>query len=59
MVNNCAKRFKAKNVFAGKRNFFMNKAKKEKNFSVESFVESFRSMPTFKSTRKGKKCFFD
>ena len=37
MVNDCAKRCEAKNVFAGKRNFSLNKAKKEKkNFFVES-----------------------
>ena len=30
MVNDCAKRCEAKNVFTGKRNFFLNKAKKEK-----------------------------
>ena len=36
MVNDCAKRCSAKNVFAGKRNFSLNKAKKE-NFFVESF----------------------
>ena len=38
MVNDCAKPCKAKNVFARKRNFSLNKAKKEKkNFFVESF----------------------
>ena len=38
MVNDCAERCKAKNVFAGKRNFALNKAKKEnkKDFFVES-----------------------
>ena len=37
MVNDCAKRCQAKNVFAGKRNFSLNKAKKEeKNFFAES-----------------------
>ena len=30
MVNDCSKRCHAKNVFAGKRNFSLNKAKKEK-----------------------------
>ena len=37
MVNDCAKRCWAKNVFAGKRYFSLNKAKEEKkNFLVES-----------------------
>ena len=37
MVNDCAKHCLAKNVFAGKRNLSLNKAKKEKkNFFVES-----------------------
>ena len=55
MVNGCAKRCQTKNVFAGKRNFSLNKAKKEKkNF----FCEKVGSMPTLGSTRKGKKCFF-
>ena len=37
MVNDCAKHCQAKNVFAGKQNFSLNKAKKEKkNFFVES-----------------------
>ena len=42
-----------KNVFAGKRYFSLNKAKEEKNL----FCGKFGSMPTFRSTRKGKKCF--
>ena len=37
MVNDWAKHCLAKNVFAGKRNFALNKAKKgKKNFFVES-----------------------
>ena len=37
MVNGCAKRCYAKNVFARKRNFSLNKAKqRKKNFFVES-----------------------
>ena len=38
MENDCTKRcYKAKNVFAGKRNFSLNKAKKgKKNFFVEN-----------------------
>jgi len=53
MVNDWAKRYLAKNVFAGKRNFSLNKAKKGKKL----FCGRFGSMPTFRSTRKGKKCF--
>ena len=37
--------------FAGRRNFFLNKAKKK------VFVKNLD--PTFRSTRKGKKCFCD
>ena len=36
MVNDCAKHCGAKNVFAGKRYFCLNKAKKEITFCVES-----------------------
>ena len=40
MVNDCAKHCLAKNVFAGKRSFSLNKAKKKKkNFFVESLVQ--------------------
>ena len=42
------------NVFAGKRNFSLNKAKKEK----KHFCGKPGSMLTFRSTRNGKKCFF-
>jgi len=55
VVNDCAKRCLDKNVFAGKKNFSLNKAKKKKKL----FCGKFRSMPTFRSTRKGKKCFCD
>ena len=45
---------KTKNVFVGMPNFSLNKDKKEKkNF----FCGKFGSIPTFRSTRKGKKCF--
>jgi len=54
VVNDCAKHCLAKNIFAGKQNFSLNKAKKKK-----LFCGKFRSMPTFRSTRKGKKCFCD
>ena len=41
MVNDCAKRCKAKNVFAGKRNFSLNKAKKEKKtFSWKVWINA-------------------
>ena len=40
--------------FAGKRNVSLNKAKKKKRF-----CRKFGSIPTFRSTRKGKKCFCD
>ena len=43
------------NDFAGKRNFSLNKAKKEKKTLL---CGKFGSMPTFRRTRKGKKCFF-
>jgi len=52
MVNDCAKHCWAKNVFARKRNFTLNKAKKLKR----KFCGKFGSMPTFRSMRKGKKC---
>ena len=39
----------------GKRNFCLNKAKKEKK---KRFCGKFGSMPTFRSMLKGKKCFF-
>ena len=55
MVNNCTKRCYGKNVFAGKRKFSLNKAKKEKK---KLFCRKSGSMPTFRSTRKGKKCVF-
>ena len=43
MVNDCAKCCKTKNVFTGKRNFSLNKAKKEKkNFFVESLDQCWR-----------------
>ena len=54
MVNDCAKRCEAKNVFAGKRNFSLNKAKTEKKI-----VETLDQIPTFRSKRKGKKCVCD
>ena len=41
MANDCAKRCLAKNFFAGERNFFLNKAKK--NVFVESLDEFRRS----------------
>ena len=40
-------------IFAAKQNSSLNKAKKEKKNSGK-----FGSMPMFRSTRKGKKCFF-
>ena len=43
---------KLKIIFAGKRNFSSNKAKK-------TLCGKFGSIPTFRSTRKGKKCFCD
>ena len=43
----------AENGFAGKRNFSVNKARKEKKL----FCGKVGSMPTLRSTRKGKKCF--
>ena len=42
-------------TFAGKRNFSLNKAKKDKK---KLFCGKFGSMPTFRGTRKGRKCFF-
>jgi len=42
-----------KMFFAGKQNFSLNKAVKEK----KTFYGKFGSMPTFRSTRKGKKYF--
>ena len=41
-------------ISAGKRNFSLNKAKNRN----KTFCGKFGSMPTFRSTRKGKKCFF-
>ena len=46
---------KLKIFFAGKRNFSLNKAKKEKHF----FGGKFGSIPTFRHTQKGKRCFCD
>ena len=43
------------NVFAGKRYFSLNRAKKRRK---KLFCGKFGSTPTFRSTRKGKKCFF-
>ena len=54
MVNDCAKGCWAKNVFAGRRYFSLNKTRKENKL----FCGKFGSMSTFRSTRKGKKCFF-
>ena len=56
MVNGCAKRCQAKTFFAGKQNFSLNKAKKKKR---KRFCGKFGSSPTFRNTRKGKKCFYD
>ena len=52
MVNDCAKHCWAKNVFARKRKFTLNNAKKMK----KKFCGQFGSMPTFRSMQKGKKC---
>ena len=42
-------------MFARKRNFSLNKTKKLKSV----FCGKFGSIPTFRSTRKDKKCFRD
>ena len=53
MVNDFAKRCKTRNVFAGKRNFSLNKAKKEKkNFFCGKFV------PTLEVREKARNGFF-
>ena len=51
MVNDCAKRCKTFFFFAGKRNFFLNKAKKEKKpFCVES-LDQFRRLEVREKAR--------
>ena len=53
MAIDCGKRCKPNFFSAGKQNFSLNKAKKT------TFFEKFGSIPTFRSRRKGKKCFCD
>ena len=51
MVNDCVKRCLTKNVFARKRNFSLNKAKKEKKtFFVES-LDQFRRLEVREKAR--------
>ena len=51
MVNGCAKRCQAKNVFAGKPNFSLNKSKKEKEtFFVES-LDQYRRLEVREKAR--------
>ena len=56
MVNDCAKRCYAKNVFAGKRNFSLNKAKKEKK---KFFVESLDQRRRLEVREKERNAFCD
>ena len=60
MVNDCTKRCYTKSFFTGKQNFSLNtcKAKSEKKLWKKK-KRNFGWIPTFRSTRKGKKCFCD
>ena len=56
MVNDCSKRCKTKNVFTGKRNFSLNKAKKEKK---TFFVNSLDQRRRLEVREKARNVFCD
>ena len=59
MVNDCARRCKTKIFFAGKRNFSLNKAKKEKKLFCVDSLDQFRRLEVREKARILMKCFCD